>query len=349
MIDALRLSLNGDRVRFINFLEGDRQEEMMRDVRTGLAKPQKSIPAKYFYDSCGSRLFERITMTPEYYITRTELSILEHSAGRMVEFLSGDGGDIVELGSGPTSKIKKLLDAAYARGLDRLRYIPLDICGICIEEVIEELPLLYPDLEVLGLRADFTAHLGMLPGGKKLLVFFGSTIGNLTEQECAGFLKKIKQTMNLDDRLLIGMDMVKPAQVMEAAYNDSEGITRRFNLNLLSHINRELKADFDLDDFEHLAYFNPDDEQIEMHLRAKRAVSVSIPRLSMAVNLRKGETIHTEICRKFSKHRIERIFSEAGFQIEGWFTDSKGWFSLVEVKTQPPDHRACAGKFPRLI
>ena len=350
MIDPVKLSPNGDRVRFFNFLDGDREEkEMMQDVRTGLAGPQKSIPAKYFYDSRGSRLFERITMTPEYYITRTELSILEHSAGQMVEFLSRKGGDIVELGSGPTGKIKKLLDAAYARGLDRLRYVPLDICGICIEKVIEELPLLYPDLEVLGLRADFTANLEMLPRGKKMLVFFGSTIGNFTEQECAGFLEKLKQAMNDDDRLLIGMDMVKPVQVMEAAYNDSEGITRRFNLNMLSHINRELKADFDLDDFEHLAFFNPDGEQIEMHLRAKRTVSISIPRLSMAVNLRKGETIHTEICRKFSRNRIEQIFSEAGFQIEGWFTDSKEWFSLVEVKKQPPHHRASAGKFPRLI
>jgi L-histidine N-alpha-methyltransferase len=347
MIDAVKQNLNGDRVRFFNFLDGDRQKEMMRDVRTGLANPQKSIPSKYFYDSCGSRLFERITMTPEYYITRTELSILEHSAGKMVEFLSSAGGDIVELGSGPTSKIKKLLDAAYARGLDRLRYVPLDICGTCIEEVIEELPLLYPDLEVLGLRADFTAHLGMLPRGKKLLVFFGSTIGNFTDQECAGFLEKLKQAMNLDDCLLVGMDMLKPVRVMEAAYNDSEGITRRFNLNMLSHINRELKANFDLDDFEHLAYFNPDDEQIEMRLHAKRAVSVSIPSLSMTVTLRKGETIHTEICRKFSRNRIERIFSEAGFQIEGWFTDSKGWFSLVEVKKQPPDRQAFAGKFPR--
>lgn len=349
MIDAVKQNLNRDRVRFFNFLNEDRQKEMMRDVRTGLAKPQKSIPAKYFYDSCGSRLFEQITMTPEYYITRTELSILEHSAGKMVEFLSGAGGDIVELGSGPTSKIKKLLDAAYARGLDRLRYVPLDICGTCIEEVIEELPLLYPDLEVLGLRADFTAHLGMLPRGKKLLVFFGSTIGNFTEQECAGFLQKLKQAMNPDDRLLVGIDMLKPIRVMEAAYNDSEGITRRFNLNMLSHINRELKGNFDLDDFEHLAHFNPDDEQVEMHLGAKRAVSVSIPSLSMTVNLRRGETIHTEICRKFSRNRIERTFSEAGFQIEGWFTDSREWFSLVEVKTQPPDHQACAGKFPRLI
>ncbi len=349
MIDAVKQNPNSDRVRFFNFLNGDRQKEMMRDVRTGLAKPRKSIPSKYFYDSCGSRLFERITMTPEYYITRTELSILEHSAGRMVEFLARDGADIVELGSGPTAKIEKLLDAVYARGLDRLRYVPLDICGTCIEKVIEELPLLYPDLEVLGLRADFTAHLGMLPRGKKLLVFFGSTIGNFTEQECAGFLQKIKQVMNVDDRLLIGMDMVKPVKVLEAAYNDSEGLTRRFNLNVLSRINRELKANFDLDDFEHLAYFNPGDEQIEMHLRAKRAVSVSVPSLSMTVNLRKGETIHTEICRKFSRSRIERIFSEAGFRIEGWFTDSKGWFSLVEVKTQLQDLRACAGKFPRSI
>jgi len=345
MIDALRLDPNGDGVRFFDFLDVDRRKQIIRDVRAGLTRPHKSIPSKYFYDLYGSRLFEQITRTPEYYLTRTELSILERSAPAIMEFLACDGGDIVELGSGSTTKIKKLLDAAYTDGGGRFRYISVDICGSCIETVIEELPVLYPGLEVLGLRADFTSRLYMPPRGKKLMAFFGSTIGNSTERECAVFLGKIKRIMNPEDRLLIGMDMVKPLPVMEAAYNDSEGITRRFNLNILSNLNRELKADFDLNDFQHLAFFNPDRERIEMHLRAKRAVSAWISDLSMAVTFRKGETIHTEICQKFSRERIERVFSEAGFWIEQWFTDSKGWFSLVVVKPQTPV-LGPAGKIP---
>ena len=345
MIDALRLDSNGDGVRFFDFLDEDRRKQMMRDVRAGLTRPHKSIPSKYFYDPYGSRLFEQITRTPEYYLTRTELSILDRSAPAIVEFLSGGGGDIVELGSGSTTKIKKLLDAAPADGRGRLRYISVDICGSCIEAVIEELPPLYPDLDVLGLRADFTSRLSMLPRGKKLMAFFGSTIGNFTERESAGFLGKIKRIMNPEDRLLIGMDMIKPLTVMEAAYNDREGITRRFNLNILSNLNRELRADFDLNDFQHLAFFNPDRERIEMHLRAKRAVSARISDLSMAVSFRKGETIRTEICQKFSRARIKRVFFEAGFRIEKWFTDSKRWFSLVVVKPQTPVFGP-AGKIP---
>lgn len=339
MIDALRMNTSGDHVRFLDLLNVDHRKEMMQDVRTGLARPHKSIPSKYFYDLRGSRLFERITRTPEYYLTRTELSILERSAREILEFLY-DGGDIVELGAGSTGKIKRLLDAACTGRRGGLRYIPVDICGSCIESVIEELPPLYPDLEVLGLRADFTSQLRVPPGGKKLLILFGSTIGNFTDRECTYFLEKIRRTMNPQDRFLIGMDMLKPVKMLEAAYNDSEGATREFNLNMLSHMNRELNADFDLGDFQHLAFFNPDAERIEMHLRAKRAVSARISDLSMAVTFRKSETIQTEICRKFSRERIERIFFETGFCIDKWFTDPRGWFSLVEVKTrQTGDYR----------
>lgn len=332
MVTALRLDSNADGARFFDHLDADRRQQIMRDVRAGLTRTHKSIPSKYFYDSYGSQLFERITRTPEYYLTRTELSILDRFAAKIVEFLSDGGGDIVELGSGSTVKIRKLLDAAYSDGGGSLRYVSVDICGNCIQEVIEELPPLYPGLEVLGLRADFTSHLHMLPRGKKLMAFFGSTIGNLSEGDSADFLKKVKSIMNPGDRLLIGMDMVKPLMVMEAAYNDSEGVTRRFNLNMLANLNRELKADFDLNDFQHLAFYNSERERIEMHLRAKRAVSARISDLSMAVTFRKGETIHTEICQKFSRQRVERIFSQAGFAIEKWFTDSKKWFSVVVVK-----------------
>jgi L-histidine N-alpha-methyltransferase len=334
MIDALRLDAVGDGARFFDFLDVDRRKQIMRDVCAGLTKTQKSIPPKYFYDSHGSRLFEQITRTPEYYLTRTELSILERSAREIVASLSGCGGDIVELGSGSTVKIRKLLDAAYKDRDRGLRYIPLDICGNCIEAVIEELAPLYPYLEVFGIRADFTSRLHMLPRGKKLLVFFGSTIGNFNDTERVDFLGRVKRIMNPDDRLLIGMDMVKPLRVMEAAYNDSRGITQKFNLNMLTNLNRELKADFDPNDFQHLAFYNPDMERIEMHLRAKRAVSAWISDLSMAVAFRKGETIRTEISQKFSRERVEWTFFQAGFGIERWFTDPKKWFSLVLVKPQ---------------
>lgn len=319
------------RTGFFNLLRLDHRREMMRDVRTGLTRPRKSIPAKYFYDSHGSWLFEQITTTPEYYLTKTELSILDHSAHDMVKFLSGEACDIVELGSGSAGKIRKLLDAAYANGAGRVRYVPVDICGRCVEEVMDELPPVYPGLEVLGLNADFTSDLRIIQGERKLVVFFGSTIGNFTESECTSFLERIKLIMNPEDRLLVGMDMVKPVHVMEAAYNDKAGNTRRFNLNMLSVLNRELGADFNPDDFEHLARYNPDEEQIEMHLRARRAVSASIPDLSLEVTLHEGETIHTEICRKFTRDRIQRLFALSGFSIEGWFSDPRGWFSLVQA------------------
>jgi L-histidine N-alpha-methyltransferase len=332
MINALRSGLNEKRILFLNLLEVDHRKELLRDIRTGLTKPQKSIPSKYLYDSYGSWLFEQITKAPEYYLTRTELSILQSSTKRVLKFLAGDGGDIVELGSGAVGKIKVLLNTAFSIGTSRLRYVSVDICGDCIKNAIEELPQIYPDLEVLGLKADFNGNLGILSGGKKLVAFFGSTIGNFTEQGCMEFLARIRKIMNSNDRLLIGMDMVKSANIIEAAYNDRGGITGKFNLNVLSHINRELRADFKTDDFEHLAYFNSKEEQIEMHLRAKRDVSVYISDLFMKVRLRKGETISTEICRKFTPDGIVRLFAETGFCIENWFTDSRGWFSLVEVR-----------------
>jgi L-histidine N-alpha-methyltransferase len=331
MITAVRPHLNDGRVRFFDFLDMNYKREMMRDIRTGLGAPRKSIPARYLYDSFGSVLFEGITITPEYYLTRTELSILDHSARHILEFLAPEGGNIVELGSGSTVKIKKLLDAANTRGLEKLRYIPVDICGSCIESVFRELPSLYPDLELLGLKSDFTSHLDMIPEGKKLLVIFGSTIGNFSERESLVFLEKIRRIMTPEDRLLIGMDMVKSVKVLEAAYNDSLGITRQFNLNILSHINRELNADFNTADFEHMAFFDAEEKQIEMRLRARLPVSAWISDLSMAVDLRSGETIRTETCRKFDRDRIERLFSEAGFWIDRWFTDPMKWFSLIEV------------------
>lgn len=336
MIKALQIDFREERKRFIDSLDTDHANEMKYDIRAGLTARPRSIPSKYFYDSIGSALFEEITRTPEYYLTRTELSILESSARNMVQFLAGDGGDIVELGSGPTTKVRKLLDAACERGCGRLRYVPMDICGTCIESVIEELPPLYPGLELLGIKADFTSDLYLLPRGKKLLILFGSTVGNLTDEECLRFLERIRRTMETHDRLLVGFDMLKPVEVLEAAYNDSRGITRQFNLNMLARVNKELKGNFDPADFRHQAFFNPAKERIEMHLLAVRDVSVRISDISVDVELKRGETIRTEISRKFSRDEIERTLFDSGFRIEKWFTDPLEWFSLVQAKIQKP-------------
>ncbi len=317
-----------------NCLGLEDQAEMERDVRFGLTRARKSIPSKYLYDSRGAELFERISQTPEYYLTRTELSILDREAGTIMEpYSNGKAARIslVDLGSGSPKKAARLLDTLHPARMSAVRYVPMDICKSCLLEAAAKLPTIYGGIEVRPILADFTKHLDEIPQGRKLITFFGSTIGNFTAEETQRFLEKIGSQMGPDDRLLIGMDMLKPVEQLEAAYNDRQGVTRSFNLNLLARLNRDLGADFDPDDFEHLARFNPDEDRIEMHLRAKRTVSVSVRAISLKVDFREGETIRTELCRKFSRESIEETFAEAGFSISGWFMDRKGWFSLVEA------------------
>jgi L-histidine N-alpha-methyltransferase len=302
----------------------------MKDAHRGLTARQKSIPSKYFYDARGSELFEEICFLPEYYPTRTEMNILERAAPHIMG--SFKWGDIVELGSGANLKIRMLLDAADESDLSHYRYVPVDVSETALIEASEELLGIYPELEVLGIVADFTIHMDVIPSDRpRFILFLGSTIGNFDERTRSKFLRHVARSMKHADKLLIGFDMLKSRNTLEAAYNDSRGVTSAFNKNVLHVLNRELRADFDPSHFDHVAFFNEDKERVEMHLQANRRVEVQISELGLEIELDKDETIHTEICNKFSREGVERLVSEAGFYINKMYFDSKGWFSLAEL------------------
>ncbi len=316
------------RLQTINYMTGTLLDDMKREVYEGLTAARKFLPSKYFYDARGSSLFEKICELPEYYQTRTELSILKHEADAIMR--DTDGDTIIELGSGANRKIKALLDAR--NGLHSgLRYVPIDVCRSVLTRAAEELIVLYPDLKVQCIVADFTRRLHSLPFEGNLIVLFGSTIGNFSEAEGGKFMRHIAASMGHGGRFLVGMDMVKPKDILEAAYNDSQGLTAAFNKNILNVMNRELKAHFDPADFDHAAFYDETRERVEMHLRANRDISVRIDALDMRVTMIKGETIHTEVCRKFKRETVERIATDAGLKIRRWFSDARGWFSLVEM------------------
>jgi L-histidine N-alpha-methyltransferase len=319
----------GPRFEIRNYLSGSFLDDLSRDIFTGMKADQKFIPCKYFYDERGSILFEDICRLSEYYQTRTELSILEEKGEAIMEPF--EDGDLVELGSGANWKICKLIDAADTEG-ENIRYVPVDVSESALVTASEELISKYKKLKVMGIVADFIYHMGVIPDdSSRLIIFFGSSIGNFDEVEGHFFLRNVADSMKQGDRFLIGLDMVKKRTVLEGAYNDSQGVTCEFNKNILHVINRELNADFDVSLFDHLAFFNVEKEQVEMHLVAKQDISVEIKDLDLSVTFEEGESVHTEICRKFTKEGAIKMFSEAGLVVEQWFTDVKGWFSVVEL------------------
>jgi L-histidine N-alpha-methyltransferase len=320
-----------DRLSLVNCLAETAAGEAGREILAGLSQPQKSLPSKYFYDAYGSWLFEEICRLPEYYLTRTELALLKQTAGEIMAFFSEAGGDLVELGSGSNQKVKILL-AAAGPAAGNLRYLPVDISSSALSEASWELLDLYEDLEVLGVIADFTRCLDYLPAGRKLITFLGSTIGNFTREERLAFLRRVAQAMGPGDRFVVGLDMVKPAGIITAAYNDQQGVTAAFNKNILDHLNRRMNADFAPEDFEHQAVYREELGRVEMHLRAKRATAARIADLNLTVHCQAGETIRTEICQKFSRESAGRDFRAAGLQVVRWYSDPNDWFSLAVLK-----------------
>ncbi len=315
-----------------NYLDLDFKAEMEQDVREGLSCSQKRLPSKYFYNSDGSKLFDQISCLAEYYPTRTELGILENAAEEIMTFFERGRGDLVEIGSGSDLKIRRLFDSVSPLMRRRIRYVPVDISESCLIEAAQNLLGDYPGLTIHGIVADFTGDLRGLERSPKLVTFFGSTIGNFPDQEGIDLLCGFAKLMNPEDRLLIGLDMIKPVPVIEAAYNDACGITAEFNLNILRNINQTLDADFNLDHFTHKAFFNPEKEQIEMHLQAIETTSAYVPAIDMTVRLECDETIHTEVSRKYNRQNAEEIITKAGFSVSRWYTDTRGWFSLVELE-----------------
>ncbi len=321
-----------ERLEILNCLTEDTGRDTGRDIVDGLMQPQKCLPSKYFYDAHGSWLFEQICALPEYYLTRTELGILELAAPDIMAFFAEAAGDLVELGSGSNRKIRRLLDAANGFTLEKLRYVPVDISESALQEASGELLDLFPELHVFGIIADFTRHLEVLPRRRKLLTFLGSTLGNFSRAERLGFLRNVSAIMNPQDRLVLGLDMVKPVDIIEAAYNDRQGVTSEFNKNMLRHLNRSFNGDFKTGDFEHQAVFVKEKQRVEMHLRAKGQTAARLADLDLSIVCQPGETIRTEICQKFSRADASRDFRRAGLMATRWFTDPEGWFSLVMLK-----------------
>jgi L-histidine Nalpha-methyltransferase len=312
-------------IRIDSYLAGDSLESIADDVRDGLSREFKELAPKYFYDERGSQLFDRITSLPEYYPSRCEREILNRWAPQIVALSEAE--ELVELGSGTASKTRALLYAMAGTGSLR-RYVPMDCSESVVIECADELSQIYPGLEVHGVVGDFERHLQHLPNGeRRLFAFLGGTIGNFYPEVRSRFLRYLRTLMGPNDHVLLGTDLVKDVAVLEAAYNDSEGVTADFNRNVLRVINQELDADFDEDAFEHVAFFDPDACWIEMRLRSLRDQDVRVD--GQVVHFEDGEEIRTEISSKFTRERLAQEFNEAGLGIEAFFTDSNGHFALT--------------------
>jgi L-histidine N-alpha-methyltransferase len=311
-----------------SYLEEVDERVLANDVLDGLTRPFKELPPKHFYDSRGSELFEQICELPEYYPTRTEVGILASRADEIV--VETGATTLVELGSGASEKAKILLDAMERAGTLH-RYVPLDVSERVIEEAARELTDEYDGLEVHGVIGDFERHLQHVPGWDgepRLIAFLGGTIGNFPPGTRRALLRKISDLLGPEDRMLLGTDLVKDPDVLEAAYDDPDGVTAQFNLNVLHVINRELGANFPTEKFEHVAFFDRKHEWIEMRLRAREACSVEIRDLGMNVEFAAREELRTEISAKFTRPRLEADFAAAGLALLDWFTDEDELFAL---------------------
>jgi dimethylhistidine N-methyltransferase len=294
----------------------------LRDLQRALAEPPHSISPKYFYDDAGSRLFERICELPEYYPTRTETSILATHAADIAREI-GTGCDLVEFGAGSCTKVRLLL-----RDLQPRRFIPIDISGAHLEQAAAALEREHPGLLVLPLAGDYTqvVHLPPpLPGARRVGFFPGSTIGNFTPSEALDFLRSAARLLR-GGGLLLGADLVKDPAVLHAAYNDAQGVTAAFNLNLLARANREIGSDFDLGRFWHSAFYNAAERRIEMHLVSRERQQVHVGGRSYL--LEEGQALHTENSYKFGVEGLRRLAREAGFTPGPVWTDPDHLFSV---------------------
>ncbi len=316
-----------DRLRIDGLGRFSEAAALARDVRAGLLAAHKSLPPKYFYDDRGSQLFDAICDLPEYYLTRTEQALLEAVVEDIVRRAAPT--EVVEFGSGTSRKTRIILDALQRQG-QAFCYSPLDVSEGVLRESALALLREYPRLRVHAVVGDYEHDLRQIPAGaRRLVLFLGSTIGNFTPAATAAFLRSVREVLTEHDAFLLGVDLLKPIPVIEAAYNDAAGLTAEFNRNVLRVINRKLDADFDVGAFAHVAFFNPAESQIEMHLRAIRAQTVTIRALDLRVPFAAGEGIHTEISRKFTHGRVDAMLAAAGFALENWYTPPNQYFGLA--------------------
>jgi L-histidine N-alpha-methyltransferase len=315
-------------VRIDSHLGGAHERSLADDVLDGLTRPFKELPPKHFYDARGAQLFDQICELPEYYPTRAEHAILEANADELAT-LTG-AAELVELGSGTAAKTRVLLDALEAAGTLQ-RYVPVDVTESMVRDCAETLTEEYPGLRVHGVIGDFERHLDRVPSavGPRIVAFLGGTIGNFPPGSRRRVLREIGRLLGSEDYLLMGTDLVKDPRVLEAAYDDSQGITAEFNRNVLRVLNRELGANFVPEAFDHVALFDPEHEWIEMRLRAQREQSVLVRDLDLPVHFAAGEEMRTEISAKFTPMRIEGDLAAAGLEVVRLFTDPQGLFALT--------------------
>jgi len=304
----------------------DAAAALRADALAGLTAAPKTLPPRWFYDQRGSELFDEITRLPEYYPTRTERAIL---AARAPEIAAATGAEmLVELGSGTSDKTRLLLTALRQAGALR-RFAPFDVDPSVLRQAAVALTAEYPGLAVEAVVGDFTRHLGELPhGGRRLVAFLGSTIGNLEPGPRAAFLAELAATLRPGDSFLLGTDLVKDPVRLVQAYDDAAGVTAAFNKNVLTVLDRELEADFDLDAFDHVALWDAEQEWIEMRLRSRLEQVVSIAALDLEVRFATGEELRTEVSAKFRRQGVERELAAAGLTMTHWWTDPGGDFAL---------------------
>jgi len=304
----------------------DMDRALRADVVAGLSAEPKWLPPKWFYDARGSELFEQITLLPEYYPTRTERQILADRAAEIARLTGAQ--TLIELGSGYSTKTRLLLDALTEHGTLG-SFVPVDVSPTALENAARRLDVDYPGLRVHSIVGDLTRHLKHLPrGADRMIAFLGGTIGNLVPAERAAFFADVRSVLEAGEYLLLGTDLVKSPRVVVPAYDDAAGVTAEFNRNVLRVVNRELGADFDVDAFAHVALWDAEQEWIEMRLRARWPMRVTVRAVNLVVDFAAGEELRTEVSAKFRRDGVASELAQAGFALEHWWTDSDGLFAV---------------------
>ena len=305
---------------------------MAAEVREGLEATPPTLPSKYFYDARGSALFDRITTLPEYYLTRVEEAIHTRVAADIVE--RARPRELVELGSGMGAKTRRLLDLIAARDEGLRSCILLDVDEAALRSSLTTLTAAYPGLQARGIVGDFLRDIPEVgrSGGRRMIGFLGGTIGNLDPDRVPAFFRAAASVLDPGDTFLLGADLVKDAALLNAAYNDSAGVTAEFNRNLLAVINARLDSDFDLAAFEHVAFYDPARQWIDVRLRANRATAVHIPKAGVERAFAAGDEIHTEISCKYTRERMESLLLGTGLAVEAWYTDPERQFAVTLLR-----------------
>jgi L-histidine N-alpha-methyltransferase len=332
MPDGMPVEAPPELVVDVRFTPEERAQVLRADVLRGLTSEPKELSPQWFYDERGSALFDEITRLPEYYLTEREREILRERAGEVAQLTQAN--TLVELGSGTSEKTRLLMDALAEDGHLR-RFVPFDVSVEILRESAAAIVHEYPGLEVHAVVGDFGRHLGFLPEGRRrLIAFLGSTIGNLLPADRASFLESVETTLNPGEALLLGVDLVKDVDRLEAAYNDPAGLTAEFNKNILLVINRELGGNFDPGEFEHVARWDRDNEWIEMALRSVRGQEVVLAELDLEVQFAVGEEMRTEISAKFRREGVEAELDAAGLELQRWWPHASGDFALALALAQ---------------